>query len=324
MCGIAGIHRRTDKPITEVNRLADNLLIAIEHRGRDASGYLAMFDNGRVQVEKRTDRAALFVRDRQQIRADARTVLLHTRYATVGAAADPRNAHPVINGTCAAVHNGTIYNHDEVFATFGMKRHAEVDSEVIPAIVNYAGWANAAEALDLLEGGAATAIVNEQHPTELILARLRDFPLVVAITDDLVMWASERSALATAYRMTYGWDLRGDRYTTLDEWTMLRVNGTVETTRIRAQRRPAMKGRQGAARTVVGPAKTNAGKAAKARRKKSRRAATEPLWHEQGEQWTEDAVRDLMRWSSLSRDEAYEAVYGTTPPDWIDDMFGDG
>ena len=139
MCGIAGIHRRGNKQIPQVNTLADYLLLGIEDRGQDATGFMAMLASGKVQVEKAVVPASKFVLGRKAISAAARSVLLHTRWATVGNARDPRNAHPVISGKCAAVHNGTIYNHREVFTAFRLPRKAEVDSEVIPAIIDYAG-----------------------------------------------------------------------------------------------------------------------------------------------------------------------------------------
>src|SRR6185369_2401553 len=98
MCGIAGIHRRTDAPLPKLNMLADELLLAIEPRGRDASGYLAMMDDGKVQMQKLAIPATRFVKQRGRLRNTARNVLLHTRWATVGRAEDPRNAHPVAAG----------------------------------------------------------------------------------------------------------------------------------------------------------------------------------------------------------------------------------
>src|SRR5262249_11854289 len=160
MCGIAGVHRRGDAMIPKLGRLADSLLLAIENRGTDATGMLALMENGKCHLQRETKPARAFVRGRKRLANEVKTLLLHTRFATVGAPDDPMNAHPQINGGMAAVHNGTIYNATEIFNAFGMKRYASVDSEVIPALLSYAGWDHAAEAIDLFDGGAAFAVVD--------------------------------------------------------------------------------------------------------------------------------------------------------------------
>lgn len=226
MCGQAGFHRRTARRITKLNELADELLLAIESRGHDAAGFLAMMDSGKVQMEKEPRPASKFIRGRGLIHRDARTVLLHTRFATVGART-LRNAHPVVSGPVAAVHNGTIYNASEIFSTFDLPRKAEVDSEVIPALIHHVGWDQAADAFPLMEGGAATAVVSSERPKEVILARLRSYPMVVGTTRDLVIWASTAEAILRAWMRVYRRPFPG-KIETLSEATMLLVNGKVE------------------------------------------------------------------------------------------------
>lgn len=230
MCGQAGIYRRTDKPVPKLDRLADELLRAIEHRGRDATGYLALMDSGKVQLEKKTITASRFLRERGKIRPDARTVLLHTRFKTVGDKKDPRNAHPVASGKVAAVHNGTIYNANEIFRTFQLPRIGTVDSEVIPAMINYAGWEHVDDVLEMFEGGAATAIIHTDHPDEVVLAKLRTYPMVYAITRDAILWGSEAEALRRAWQRTYGKPLRAKIHTMRDGDVARIKNGQVSTT----------------------------------------------------------------------------------------------
>jgi hypothetical protein len=214
----------------------DNLLWGIMPRGTDATGVMAMLDNGKVQLERKTIPAAEFTRQRQLVSDDARTVLLHTRYATVGRADDPRNAHPVINGTCAAIHNGTIYNHAELFRAFGLKRHAQVDSEIIPALISHAGWDNAGQALALMAGGAATAVVTNDAPLDLILARTQGYPLHWLRIDGVLVWASTEHAIRRAWQQTYHHDPFSKRHSSsgkLGEWSMMRHQaGKLYTTEI--------------------------------------------------------------------------------------------
>lgn len=231
MCGIAGYHRRGTDPVPGLGRLADELLLAIESRGQDATGMLALLDNGKVQLQKKILPARRFIRSRKTYRADARTVLLHTRYATRGAKDKIRNAHPHAVGTVACVHNGTIYNDREVFEAFGLERKTGCDSEAIPALINYAGWGQVGQALSLLKGGAACALVDTQHPDEVILAVLRSYPLVYAVTDNLVVWASTEYALHRAWALAFGEPLPA-KCVRIHGGEMVRINGKATTERI--------------------------------------------------------------------------------------------
>jgi asparagine synthetase B (glutamine-hydrolysing) len=337
MCGIGGIHRRGDKPVPKLGRLADSLHLALEGRGRDASGALAMLPDGKIQVERMVAPASTFVRKRKRFNDDARSVLVHTRFATVGDPNDIANAHPVISGLTAAIHNGTIYNHQEITDAFELPRNAEVDSEVIPALVEYAGWDKADDALRLLRGGAAVALVTAKRPDELILARTQSYPLHYLVTDDLVVWASTRKAIEVAWAMTYGGKPKG-RWYELPEWTMVRVNGKLEKIQLREkprspQRRSRKRGKGGDHPVAPTPRRATGAHTARqqlalellddAVREKRRILPAPPALER--EPWMDDEVRDLMRWNGWSYDEAYAAVYGTDPdaddPDaWLDEL----
>lgn len=328
MCGIAGIHRRGDALVPNITRLADTLLLAIEERGTDATGVLAMLPDGKVQLDRKTIPARQFVsRRRKKWSDEARTILLHTRFATVGKADDVRNAHPVINGRMAAVHNGTIYNHAELTRTFGLKRHAEVDSEVIPALASEAGWENLAEAFDLFRGGAAFALVNADKPEELVLARTQSYPLCFYVTDDAVVWASTRWAIERAWAMTYGEPPTAGTFHHLGEWTMVRVNGKLTETAIR-ERKPLFTRPLSAA-----GGKAKAGKRSKKSKATKGRAKPAPIARQpisqveqlpafmEREPWMEDEVRALQR-DGLSYADAFDAVYGILPDtEWSPDSW---
>jgi hypothetical protein len=230
MCGIAGVHRTGDAHVPRLGRLVDSLLLGIERRGRDATGLLALGDDGSPWIEKRCVTATRFVRERKPIGADARTVMLHARFATTGHRWSAADAHPQASGRVAVVHNGTIWNADEVFEAFGLARRARVDTEVIAALVDFAGWNQVSDALSILEGGAAVAMVNVDHPREVVLARTSGYPLVFMEQDGVVVWASTEHAIREAWRRTYGRSPRA-RMVHLGSFSVARVNGTVEVSR---------------------------------------------------------------------------------------------
>lgn len=347
MCGIAGIHRRTDKPFPQMGRLADQLHLGIEERGPDSSGFLAMLDNGKVQTERATVAASRFVRSRPKFSEDARTVLLHTRYATVGKVTIA-NAHPVISGKCAAVHNGTISNADDLFQKFGLKRRAQVDSEIIPALLSHAGWENAEAALELMRGGAATAVVTSERPRELLLARLRTYPLVCLVTDDFIVWASTERAIVTAWHFTYKEaPPRNAEWLRLGEHSTLRINGaSLDYGRIANPL--AWKPKPKKAKPT---GKVTSGTTAKRRRKAGRRkgsatntAAHAPQSRSKGTggvtptptyprpaardraAWDREMIWDLARAAGLTVAEAQELVseeYDIEPEDWTERLWNE-
>ena len=55
----------------------------------------------------------------------------HTRYATLGSPSINSNNHPIRTGNTIGTHNGSIYNHKELFQKYNMTRFAQVDSEAI-------------------------------------------------------------------------------------------------------------------------------------------------------------------------------------------------
>ena len=223
MCGIAGFTVKQAGRVARIGLLADNLLWGIQNRGQDATGILAMTQDS-VTIQKDVVPARAFIPRRKTFSDQALTVLLHTRFATVGSAGDVRCAHPVVNGRCAAVHNGTIWNDVELFEEIGRKRNATVDSEVIPALIDWAGWDEAADVLGLTMGGAASAVVNADKTNELILFRTSSFPLVYMETEDVLVWASTREAIVSAWQATYGKVQLGD-FTQMRDWTLTYIEG---------------------------------------------------------------------------------------------------
>ena len=350
MCGIAGIHRRGSKPMPKVNRLANELLLGIEERGRDSTGFLAMLDSGKVQTERAVCPARRFVKERPAFSADARTVLLHTRFATTGAV-NLRNAHPVIAGTCAAVHNGTIYNASELFTAFGIKRRAEVDSEIIPALISHAGWTQAADALSLMQGGMATAVVSSEHPTELLLARGQTYPLVALVTDDFVVWASTERAIVSAWHFTFREaPPRSAQWIRLGPRSVLRVAGGqieyVEPTRPKptggkgkgkrkgsgnaatkstaAKRRKASKRAGGAPPTTTTAVRGHRSRSNALRDTRPTGRTGEIPGRQRGS-WDDEIEHDLMRAAGISRAEAAELLHGssTETDDWQAALWSD-
>jgi len=221
MCGIAGFSVVEPGDMGRLGTLANCLLREIEPRGRDATGLLAL-SRGSVHLEKNLRPASQFARRRRAFPDTAQSVLLHTRWATVGSKRDPKNAHPVVSGKVAATHNGTIWNDRELFAEIERTRFADVDSEAIAAVIDWAGWDAIEDVMGLTVGGAAVAAIHSEHPDEVALMRTSGYPLVYMVTDDIIVWASTEMAIKRAWKNTYGRIKHGEIITVAD-WECHRV-----------------------------------------------------------------------------------------------------
>lgn len=218
MCGIAGFYLKDKKAGTQegAEAFANELLKKIEVRGRHATGFCSIGWDGSIKLDKGDKPASEWIKERDSFQDDVQCVLLHTRFATQGKPEIMGNNHPVSDGkTCFAVHNGHIYNDDELFKDNELDRHFEVDSEVIPAMLSGCGWDNTTDIKEVLEsfqGAMAMAAVDPvKHPTRLLLAKGMDSPLYIFETKKVIVWASLHHAIKEAWGSVLGTPPRGDK-----------------------------------------------------------------------------------------------------------------
>jgi glucosamine--fructose-6-phosphate aminotransferase (isomerizing) len=203
MCGIVGaIAERNVVPI-----LMEGLR-RLEYRGYDSAGIAVL--NGTAKLKRlRTVGKVKILQD--AIDADpthGQVGIAHTRWATHGVPSE-RNAHPHISHDgLAIVHNGIIENHEELredLKKLGYVFTSETDTEVIAHRVHHhmqsqkdlfkAVRATVAE----LEGAYALAVVSENEPERIILAR-EGCPVVVGLGVGENFVASDVAALLPVTR----------------------------------------------------------------------------------------------------------------------------
>jgi asparagine synthetase B (glutamine-hydrolysing) len=208
------------------------MLLELEHRGHDASGYVSFDADWQASLYKRDEPARRFIWTRPNVPGTPRAILCHTRLATQGKAEDWSNNHPVLYDGVYVTHNGHIWNDIEVFQSLGCKRLAQVDSEAIPALLASCAWSDSITALERLDGDFAIAAASEANPGELILARGTNSPLYVHETAQYVAWASTPDALCQAWRVSIGTPPRPERIKATREGTILRLTaeGTARAT----------------------------------------------------------------------------------------------
>jgi glucosamine 6-phosphate synthetase-like amidotransferase/phosphosugar isomerase protein len=207
MCGIAGFslsHRER----VNANKLSSALLLGIEERGTHATG-VAWSDKAtnKVWIQKKAIAASQFVTN-NELKGDARTAILHTRWATKGDVAIPENNHPIDVRGLVGIHNGCIFNDDALFEKIGVeKRIAQVDSEAIFANLLH-GKGDTVEKLSEVKGSAAVAWLDVKNPDSLHVARISSSPMVLGTSNmGSVLFAStdraiERGAKAVGIKIT--------------------------------------------------------------------------------------------------------------------------
>lgn len=190
------------------------LLCALEHRGNDATGIAIQNDDepNEIHVYKDDSPAFSFVASQDykgflqdHLKATTRTVLLHTRAATVGNPIRNENNHPIYSGRTCIIHNGGISNASTLFTDMHMERSCETDSDVIRAILDTDGMTHkGVRTLNQMHGSAAIAAISTASPDHLLLARSGN-PLVYAEGYEKLYWASEFQAIQKAVRPWRTW-----------------------------------------------------------------------------------------------------------------------
>lgn len=209
MCGIAGFvvkHPGDSRPL-DSEKLLSELIREIDHRGGDATGFVARNPAGTVEWHKASTDARGFLPFRRGMPSGADIGIAHTRWATQGHAAFPENNHPIRRGSMYVVHNGIVTNDDALFAAVGRERYGQVDSEAIAAALSHAGSLTdspeTVAALSSIAGSAAIAALDERDGT-VLLARISGSPLHVLETRRLIVWASTAAAVRDAHTAAIG------------------------------------------------------------------------------------------------------------------------
>ncbi|MBI5450227.1 MAG: glutamine--fructose-6-phosphate transaminase (isomerizing) [Gammaproteobacteria bacterium] len=203
MCGIIGAVAKEDT----VKVLLDGLS-RLEYRGYDSAGLAVLQGDGAIGQRRAVGKIVNLRRCIDQQPLQGRTGIAHTRWATHGVPSEA-NAHPHIShGKIAIVHNGIIENHRalrEQLQRQGYQFSSETDSEVIAHLIHYELKKHpdtleaVRAAISQLQGAYAVAVLNNDEPGRIIVAR-HGSPLVIGIGDDEHFIASDVSALIAVTR----------------------------------------------------------------------------------------------------------------------------
>ncbi|MDB2362485.1 glutamine--fructose-6-phosphate transaminase (isomerizing) [Flavobacteriales bacterium] len=199
MCGIVGyLGHRQAYPILIKG------LQRLEYRGYDSAGIALINDSGLTTYKKQgkvTDLESYC--EGKDITSSIG--IGHTRWATHGVPNDV-NAHPHYsqNKKLAIIHNGIIENYDtikEALVQRGHIFHSDTDTEVLIHLIediknkgNSTLFEAVRLALNEVIGAYAIAVVSEDSPEEIIVARMGS-PLVVGLGDNEYFIASDATPI---------------------------------------------------------------------------------------------------------------------------------
>jgi glucosamine 6-phosphate synthetase-like amidotransferase/phosphosugar isomerase protein len=199
LCGIAGYSLSASSNV-ERTLAAQALLAGIAERGADAVGYAHRAGEGPVEIHKQRSGASALL-EQVVLPEDATETLVHVRDYTKGHPRIEANNHPIRHGAVVGVHNGIIFNDDELMESHGFERAEPlmtVDSEAIFALAEASS--GSARALEELRGSMATAWLDERRPGAIYLARGVGRPLWTGEGRDETFFASTKAALEVAER----------------------------------------------------------------------------------------------------------------------------
>ena len=197
MCGIVGyIGNKEAYPIII------NGLKRLEYRGYDSAGFVV--NAGKFISEKTKGKVSdLEKKSAKDTLSGATFGIGHTRWATHGVPNDV-NSHPHFSnsGKLVIVHNGIIENYQPIKQRLlkeGYVFHSDTDTEVL---VNFIEFIKNKKQLSLEEavryalnevvGAYAIAVMEEDHPSKMVVARLGS-PLVIGIGENEFYIASDAS-----------------------------------------------------------------------------------------------------------------------------------
>lgn len=193
MCGIVGF---LPASVGHVNgtKAFMNLLVMDSLRGEDSTGIIFGDRRGKVEYIKDILAGYDFVNDRRvRKKIETRTnafLIGHNRYGTMGSSWDVENAHPFRHGNVTMVHNGTLYNHEELQSGNAF----EVDSEAVCHSLNFAGYDETIKTIE----GAFTLVWYNKASKRVCMVRNDERPLWLATSVAGIHFASEKHMLLAA------------------------------------------------------------------------------------------------------------------------------
>lgn len=200
MCGIVGYMGGRDAYPILIKGLK-----RLEYRGYDSAGVALIGRDQQLNVYKSKGKVSELENFVTQKDISGTVGIAHTRWATHGEPCS-ENAHPHYSSseTLALIHNGIIENYavlKEKLQAKGYRFKSSTDTEVLVQLIEYLKDTHHIDLLTAVRlalgeviGAYAIAILDKEHPEELIAAR-KSSPLVVGIGEEEFFLASDATPI---------------------------------------------------------------------------------------------------------------------------------
>ncbi len=209
MCGIVGYNGSEQAAPILLEGLAK-----LEYRGYDSSGLAVRDGKNDIEVVKAKGRLRILAEKTDEGMALAGSCGIgHTRWATHGEPSE-NNAHPHISDdrNVTGVHNGIIENYQELkekLLRHDYKFYSDTDTEIAIKLIDYymkkykdGPVDSIARAMTRIRGSYALVVMFKDYPDEIYCAR-KDSPLIVGVTEDASLAASDVPAILKYTRNVY-------------------------------------------------------------------------------------------------------------------------
>ncbi len=182
MCGIVAAIAQRD--VIEI--LLEGLR-RLEYRGYDSAG-VAILKDAQLKRVRSLGKVAQLVEKTANDDLSGSIGIAHTRWATHGKPS-VNNAHPLLAGPLAIVHNGIIENYHQLKEQLlqnGEEFESETDTEVFVKVINDSlkdslGLLEAVQkAVKLVRGAYGTVVINKNDPSYIVAARSGS-PIVIGL-----------------------------------------------------------------------------------------------------------------------------------------------
>lgn len=197
MCGIVGVYSKNS---SQEKTLAG--LMSLSYRGYDSAGIASIY-KGKIHRLRAVGKLSELEEKYQKEKIYGNVCIGHTRWATHGKPTE-KNAHPIVVGNVAVVHNGIIENYAELKTELqneGVNFESDTDTEVVAALVNknlengFSPIEAVRNALKIISGTFAFGFIFSGHDN-LIIAAKKGSPLTLGVGKDSVAICSDANGIA--------------------------------------------------------------------------------------------------------------------------------
>ena len=203
MCGIFGYISNKKPDTQEMSGIVTKMYLECQNRGKDATGYAYLRDDGGLCYFKLQGKASEFIKTKRFRSLEYPSIFLaHCRAATHGTPRNNVNNQPIVSkqSGMALTHNGVLYYQGSLVKEYKLPLDGECDSEVLLRLIeSFNGKDNLVHAIkksmSKISGSATFALVKENVPILYLVKSSNPLNLAYVEELDALFYASTKDIL---------------------------------------------------------------------------------------------------------------------------------